>query len=123
MHDRMHDETRTSIPEAMRGCIQECQGCHEVCLETVAHCLEMGGEHADPEHIGLLLDCAEVCQTSANFMLRGSALHPYTCEVCAEICEACADSCEQFSDDAMMQHCAEVCRRCAASCREMAGLS
>jgi len=123
MHDGMHHEARTSVSEDMRECIRECQGCHDVCLETVTHCLEMGGEHADPTHIGLLLDCAEICQTSANFMLRNSTLHPYTCEVCAVVCEACADSCEGFDDDATMQHCAEVCRSCAASCREMAGLS
>lgn len=116
----MYNQTHTSITEEMRECIQECQGCHEVCLESITYCLEMSGEHADPRHIGLLLDCAEICQTSANFMLRGSGLHPYTCEVCAELCEACADSCEGFTDDQMMQQCADVCRSCAESCRAMA---
>ena len=31
----------------------------------------------------VLLDCAEICQTSANFMLRGSPLHTNTCAACA----------------------------------------
>jgi hypothetical protein len=31
----------------------------------------------------LLLDCAEICQTAANFMLRNSELHSRTCAVCA----------------------------------------
>ena len=106
----------------MQECIQECQTCSQVCLENVAHCLEKGGRHAEPGHIRLLLDCAEICQTSANFMIRGSELHGRTCGVCAAVCEACAQSCESFTDDAEMQRCAEECRRCAQSCREMAGM-
>jgi hypothetical protein len=87
----------------------------------VAHCLEKGGRHAEPQHIRLLLDCAEICQTSANFMVRGSDLHAATCRACAEVCERCADDCERMADDEMMRRCAEICRRCAASCAQMAG--
>ena len=104
----------------MQRCIQECLSCHAVCLETVPHCLQMGGEHAQEAHIRLLLDCAEICQTSANFMLRGSELHGRTCAVCAEVCQRCAQDCERFMDDPMMQACAQACRACAESCRQMA---
>lgn len=107
----------------MEACIQACTSCHHVCLETVTHCLERGGEHAAPAHIGLLLDCAEICQTSANFMLRGSPLHPAACGVCATVCEACAASCEQFAGDPEMERCAQECRRCAESCRQMAAMA
>jgi hypothetical protein len=107
------------ISTDMQHCIDICQECHNVCLETVMHCLHMGGEHAEPNHIRLLLDCAEICQTSANFMLRGSDLHGLTCAACAEVCNRCAEDCERF-DDAQMKRCAETCRRCAESCREMA---
>lgn len=105
----------------MKHCIEACTTCHQVCVETVSYCLQQGGDHAAPEHIRLLLDCAEICQTSANFMVRGSEHHALTCGVCAEICEMCAESCEALGEDAQMQRCAEECRRCAASCREMAG--
>lgn len=104
----------------MQQCIQNCLECHSVCLEMVTHCLSMGGQHAEVAHIGLLLDCAEICQTSANFMLRNSPFHGQTCRVCAEICERCAQDCERFRDDGMMQSCAQVCRRCADSCQRMA---
>lgn len=107
----------------MQQCIDDCLECHSICLETVTHCLQMGGKHAEPRHIRLLLDCAEICQTSANFMLRGSDLHGHTCRVCAEVCTACAKDCERFSDDAQMMACAEMCRRCAASCQEMARMA
>ena len=109
--------------EKMQMCIQDCKNCAEVCLETVMHCLNMGGEHAAPDHIRLMLDCVEICQTSANFMIRGSNFHTRTCAVCAEVCEACAQDCARFTDDAEMQRCAEVCRQCAQSCREMSGMA
>lgn len=106
--------------EQMQSCIQECLDCHRVCLETITHCLEKGGRHAEPDHIRLLTDCAEICQTSANFMLRGSDLHPMTCEVCAEVCAECADDCERFDGDAQMQNCAAACRSCSEMCQTMA---
>jgi hypothetical protein len=104
--------------EKLQHCIDECQSCHEMCVETAAHCLQQGGQYADVRLVTTLLDCAEICATSANFMLRGSHSHPRTCEVCAEICEQCARSCESLGDD-MMRRCAEECRRCAESCRQI----
>jgi len=59
----------------MNQCIQDCIRCHQVCIETINHCLQKGGKHAAAEHIRTLADCAEICQTSANFMLRNSELH------------------------------------------------
>ena len=114
---------QTHVGAEMQACIQECQNCHNVCVETVQHCLQMGGHHAEPGHIRTLLDCAEICATSANFMLRSSPLHTRTCAVCAEVCEQCAASCEKMGDDEMMQRCADTCRRCAESCRQMAAMS
>lgn len=105
--------------QEMLQCIEDCQMCHDSCVETITHCLMKGGPHAEAGHIRLLLDCAEICQTAADFMLRHSDLHAETCSVCADICERCADSCEQFAQDAHMTACAEACRRCAASCRAM----
>jgi len=109
------------ISAEMRRCIEDCSDCHNICVETAAHCLELGGKHAEAAHVRILLDCAEICLTSANYMLRGSELYVRTCAVCAEVCDRCADSCEKFRDDALMKQCAEICRRCAESCRNMAG--
>ena len=103
----------------LESCIDVCSECHRICLETVATCLSMGGAHAAPEHIRLLLDCAQICQTSADFMTRGSPLHHLTCGACAEICRACADSCNKLGGPEM-QRCADLCKRCADSCERMA---
>ncbi len=57
------------ITAEVRQCIDNCVDCHNICTETANHCLTLGGAHADAAHIRLLLDCAEICQTSADFML------------------------------------------------------
>lgn len=104
----------------MQECIDRCQSRQEICFESISHCLELGGEHATAEHIRMLMACAEICDTSARFMLLGSQYHARTCDVCADVCEACAKDCDRFDDD-LMKRCADVCRRCAESCREIAG--
>lgn len=107
------------VSQEMQQCIQNCLDCHVICLNTIAYCHKLGGQHAEAAHIALMLDCAEICQTSANFMLRSSALHMRTCGVCAEVCDMCAMVCQRFANDAQMQTCAEICRRCAESCRQI----
>jgi hypothetical protein len=104
----------------MDTCIAECTACHRICVETLAYCLGKGGRHAEARHARILLDCAEICQTSADVMIRGSDLHKSTCRACAEICAPCAESCAAIADNAQMKRCADACRRCAESCREMA---
>jgi hypothetical protein len=108
------------ISEEMRACIENCSDCHDTCVETLIHCLGIGGEHASLDHVRALLDCSDACDTSRDFMLRGSALHARFCGACAEACERCADSCERLgADDDVMRNCAETCRRCAEGCRAM----
>lgn len=104
----------------MQECLQNCQACHSICLSMAAtHCLEMGGKHVEPTHLRLMLDCSQICQTSADFMLRSSSFHARTCGVCAEVCDACAKSCEEVGD---MQECVNACRKCVESCRMMASM-
>jgi len=107
--------------DAMLLCIQDCLDCHRACLQTLVYCTRQGGPHADPHHLRLMMDCAQVCQTSADFMLRHSPLHAHTCRACAEVCQACADDCDRMASDPRMKACADTCRHCAESCRQMAG--
>lgn len=111
----MHHE----MSKDMQNCIQNALDCSNICLQTVNHCLGLGGEHAEVSHIRLLLDCAEICQTSANFMNRHSDHHADTCRICADVCHACAESCRALGDEDMSR-CADACDRCAASCEAMA---
>lgn len=109
-------------PQQVQSCIDLCTECHDICTESVTHCLERGGKHAEASHVRLLLDCADICRTNGDLMLRGSNVHSYTCAACAEICDRCASSCDQFGNDPEMKGCAEICRRCAQSCRDVSGL-
>lgn len=106
------------ISPEMRQCIDACHACHVTCLsEATGHCLEMGGEHAAPKHIRIMLDCAQICATAADFMARGSQAHALVCGVCAQICRACAESCRKIDG---MEECAATCERCAEMCEAMA---
>lgn len=107
--------------EDMKHCIQLCQDCHALCIQLIGHCLQLGGRHAAPDHIRLLMDCAQMCTITADYMARGSSFHDRTCGLCSEICRLCAESCEQVQgEDQLVKQCAEMCRRCAESCKRMA---
>lgn len=109
--------THSGTDSPMRDAIEACLDCHAMCVRmAMSYCLERGGRHVEPRHFRLMLNCAELCQTSANFMLSDSPLHGQVCAVCAEACEACAKSCDALGD---MRECAEECRSCAKSCKSM----
>lgn len=101
----------------MQDAIKSCLDRHSMCLQmATGYCLERGGNHVKNAHLGLLLNCAKLCQMSANFMLSNSSMHGRVCLICAEACEACAKRCEQVGD---MRDCVEECQRCAKSCGTM----
>ena len=77
----------------MEQCIKLCEECYHTCIETITYCLQQGGKHAEAAHIGLLLDCAAICHTSTDFMLRSSPLHG---RICADACWRCAESCRRM---------------------------
>ena len=107
--------------DEMQKCIQLCRDCHAMCTQTIAHCLKLGGRHAAPDHIRLLVDCAQMCATAADYMIRESPFHDRLCRLCSELCKQCGKDCEQVArDDQMVKQCIEMCRKCAGSCERMA---
>lgn len=101
-------------------CLKLCLDCHHTCLEmAMRHCLQSGGKHTEPMHFRLMLNCAEMCQTNASFMLSSSDLHVLTSGVCAEICRRCAASCEEVGE---MEACVQACIACAESCERLVAL-
>ena len=104
--------------EQMTRCIETCLSCYKTCLATAMnHCLEAGGKHTEPAHFRLMMACAEICRTSAHFMLINTPHHQHTCRECAEICAECAKDCKRIGG---MDECVAVCEACADSCRKMA---
>jgi hypothetical protein len=113
----MHSEHH---PQSHRIHIQACWACRQECQDMLFnHCLEIGGKHLDPDHVRIMMDCIEMCQTAADAMVRRSPVHAVICTACAEVCDACADSCQKVGGVGM-ELCADACRECAALCRQMA---
>ena len=112
-------KTHAAMGQHMKQCIELCQQCYQVCSELLSSGLGRSTISSHEVTLRLLQDCAEICQVSANFMLRSSEFHTQTCGVCAAICLRCAEACEENSADSRLQHCADVCRQCAESCQLM----
>lgn len=114
--ERIHGEVTTN--DVVRECLKNSFDCYQKCTETITRCITLEGKHFEPEHLNLLMDCARICVTNADFILRNSNCYQQTCSITANICDECADNFERFEED-FMKECANVCRRCAESCREM----
>jgi hypothetical protein len=100
--------------------IEALQHCHATCHSmTMLHCLEMGGEHARPQHLRLMLDCAAICAFTADAIGRKSQFHHRFDAVCAEVCRTCAQDCENIGG---MEESVQACRRCADLCESLARL-
>ena len=114
---------RHDMSAAMRACLEACNACRDVCLVTLAHCIEKGGALAEARHLETLIDCAAVCETAGSFLARGSERHARVCGVCASACRDCEASCNALADGSTLRRCAEVCARCAESCERMATMA
>jgi hypothetical protein len=92
--------------------------CHQTCHSmAMVHCLELGGDHARPQHLRLMQDCADICAVTADFIGRKSQFHTQISAFCVQICETCAEACEKLG---RMEACVTACRECAARCRDVA---
>ena len=117
-----HAMVGMAMPMSMTECIDDCIASHRMCLQTAAYASRKGGALATAPLLAMLGDCAELCQATANSMLRESPLHKILCGACAEACERCAQECLRHAGDSQMARCSATCRDCAASCREMAAM-
>ncbi len=108
-----------AFSQDVSDCIDACLTCHKTCLGmAMTHCLETGAEHVTPQHFRLMIDCAAICATAADFLSHKSQFHREMCGLCAEVCSTCAADCERIGG---MEECVKACRACAASCGAMAG--
>ncbi len=96
----------------MDATLHACEDAHDALVHAVHDCLKKGGRHAEPGHIGIMLDCAQICHTAHDFILRHSSQHQVTCRACEEICNACAKSCDAVGHADL----SELCRKAASAC-------
>jgi len=107
-----------AFSKEISACIDTCFDCQRVCLGlAMTHCLETGGDHVAPRHFRLMIDCAAICATTADFMLHKSQFHHQMCGLCATVCRTCAEDCARMDG---MEECVTACHACAESCARMA---
>ena len=108
-----------AFSQQVENAIQALTHCHAMChAMAMTHCLEVGGEHARPQHLRLMQDCAAICAFTADALGRKSQFHVPFAVVCAQVCETCAESCAGLDG---MDDCVKACLACAASCRDLIG--
>lgn len=112
-------EPRLPSPSDLRAAFLACLRAHEACEAAVTQVLR-GDDGAVDERVGTLLDCADVCRTTARHIRHGSPLVRGTAGVAAELCERAAEACTALAGVPVMAAYAEACRRTAACCRRVA---
>ena len=108
-----------SVVQVSQRAIRNTQDCETMCVQTVQYCMIMGGAHTEPSHMQLLQDCADICETAARIVSRGSPRHRELATACANVCDLCAAACEKFIGDPHMKACANQCYLCASACRQL----
>jgi hypothetical protein len=81
----------------------------DACNAAFAYCTQQDGIE-DPELLACMVDCVDLCTTTASFIVRGSEHADDLREVCAELAKCVEESCEEYGDDEVLTACADACR-------------
>ncbi|HSH66161.1 MAG TPA: four-helix bundle copper-binding protein [Bacteroidia bacterium] len=92
--------------------------CADACYKCSTACLDEKDVQKMTQCIRLDMDCAQICQTTAAFISRGSDHTKHLMKECAEICSRCAQECAKHSNMEHCKICAETCKKCAEMCSE-----
>lgn len=98
--------------ERFQNAVELVNQCAGACNESFAGCLQAGGEHATADHLQYILDCAEACRLSAEFMQRHSPNYMDAVSLCASVARSCAHNMRSLQDNEL----AELCERTATAC-------
>ncbi len=110
--------TKTQISYVEKT-IESCRDCRDICEETIFYAINRGGELAQMDVLGVLMDCAGASKLSEKMMLRGSPYFRRLAPSVIEICEACATMCDTVPRDNYFSTCANSARRCADNLKQL----
>ena len=118
---RAHPHAPVNHTDVLSDALEHLALCGQVCLICADACLAEKSPEMLRDCIRLNLDCAAICGTTAELLLRradaaATGLHAQL-HACIAACQACADMCESHA--ARHQHCAicaEACRDCQEKC-------
>lgn len=111
--------TRTQIG-FVEELIESCRDCHDICEETIFYAINKGGDLAQMDVLGVLMDCAGSTALTKKMLLRGSPYLRRMAPAVIEICESCATMCDTVPRDNYFRTCANSARRCADNLRRLA---
>ena len=99
--------------------IESCRDCHDICEETIFYAINKGGDLAQMDVLGVLMDCAGSTALSGKMILRGSPYFRRMAPSVIEICESCAAMCDTVPGDNYFRTCANSARRCADNLKQL----
>jgi hypothetical protein len=109
--------------ESIVRCIEETFACAQACTVCADACLAEDDVSELRRCIGLNLDCADVCETTARVLSRATSsdleLTRSVLLACVQACRSCGAECKRHAEH--HEHCrvcAESCRRCEEVCEE-----
>ncbi len=101
---------QNELIRSLLQCAVECEHCANACLDEGDHLPMM------VNCIRLDRDCATICRSTADLIIRGSEISDKALEICAEICTKCAEECGSHDMD-HCQECSKACMECAEACK------
>ncbi len=115
--DSQEDSRRNS---KMLDCIDKCLYSYITCWKTRQGFSSSAGEDGLASLNPSLLECAEICRTTASSLHWDSAFWEASCALCADACATCAWACSRFSSDEQIKAVLDACGECMTACRELA---
>lgn len=62
----------------MKACMEASHQRHVTCMHmAMNHRREMDGRRAEPQHMKIMMDCAQICAVAIDFMARTSEHHQH----------------------------------------------
>lgn len=94
------------------------RACHVAAMDALRVSLSSGWDPDARDRVTMLLDTADICRTTGDFLQRGSVHVPDVCRTCAIVCGECRDECERLGAEELSA-CAEACDRCVRACSRL----
>jgi hypothetical protein len=97
------------IVDVLLECAATCEWCADQCLnedqlKKLIDCIRTDR------------DCATICRSSAELLIRDSKYSAQVIDICEQVCRDCAEECEKHEHD-HCRACADACRRCEEVCK------
>jgi hypothetical protein len=101
--------------------ITTCLSCVSTCNHCAISCLEEKEVQSLTKCIRLNLECAVICQVTAELVSLDSQYIQEIAALCSTVCNACAEECDKHAGREMQycKECVERCRMCAKEANEI----